>query len=88
MWNYRLDYDTLAGDLAAVLQALDLRQAMLVNHSTGAGEMVRYLTRCGAAHVSRVALIAPAATPYPLKSADNPDGIEASFFESFETASC
>jgi non-heme chloroperoxidase len=77
------DYDTLANDLAGVLETLDLREAALVSHSMGAGEVVRYLSRHGAARVSRIALIAPAGTPYSLKSTDNPDGVEDSAFEGF-----
>src|SRR5262249_16208760 len=77
------DYDTLSNDLAGVLEALDLRGVTLVSHSMASGEVVRYLTRHGASRIARVVLIAPTATPYPLKSADNPDGWDASIFEHF-----
>jgi non-heme chloroperoxidase len=50
------DYDTLANDLAGVLETLDLREATLVSHSMGTGEVVRYLSRRGAPRVSRIAL--------------------------------
>jgi non-heme chloroperoxidase len=75
------DYDTLADDLAAVLDTLDLRNAMLVSHSMAAGEVVRYLTRHGTGRVSRIVLVAPAGVPYPVKTSDNPDGIDATIFE-------
>ncbi len=46
------DYDTLADDLAGLIESLDLRDAVLVSHSAGAGEVVRYLSRHGADRVS------------------------------------
>jgi non-heme chloroperoxidase len=52
------DFDTLADDLAAVLQALDLRNATLVAHSVGGAEAVRLLSRHGAARVGRLVLVA------------------------------
>src|SRR5439155_13458409 len=48
------DYDTLADDLAAVLDQLDLRDVVLVGHSMGPAEIVRYLSRHGSARISRV----------------------------------
>ena len=69
------DCDSLADDLAAVLAALDLHEVTLVGHSFGSGEIVRYLTRHGAGRVAKVALIAPAATPFVMKTVDNPVGI-------------
>jgi non-heme chloroperoxidase len=77
------DFDTLADDLAAVIEALDLREVTLVGHSFASGEMVRYLTRHGRGRIARLVFVAPAATPFRLKTADNPDGIEASVFEQF-----
>lgn len=67
------DYDTLADDLATVLEALDLTDVTLVGHSMGAGEIARYLTRHGTARVARVVMAAPF-LPFPLKTPDNPDG--------------
>lgn len=67
------DYDTLADDLAALLDHLDLRGVTLAAHSMGSGEAVRYLTRYGSSRVDRLALIGTA-LPFPLKTADNPDG--------------
>ena len=69
------DYDTLADDLASLLTDLDLRDVTLVAHSAGAGEAVRYLTRHGAARVAALVLIA-GTTPFPMKTPENPDGID------------
>jgi non-heme chloroperoxidase len=79
------DYDTLADDLAAVIDALDLRGVTLIGHSMGCGEVVRYLTRHGAGRVRRIALLAPT-LPFFLKTADNPAGLEKSFFEGIRAA--
>jgi pimeloyl-ACP methyl ester carboxylesterase len=57
------DFDTLADDLAAVLNALDVEGATLIGHSMASGELVRYMTRHGGARVAKLLLIAPAATP-------------------------
>jgi non-heme chloroperoxidase len=75
------DYDTLADDLEAVLDALDLTGVTLVAHSFASGEVVRYLSRHGARRVAGVVLLSPASTPYLLKTADNPAGIDASLFQ-------
>ena len=77
------DYDTLSDDLAAVIEALDLHGVTLVGHSMASGEMVRYLTRHGASRIAKLVFLAPAATPYPLKTADNPAGVDGAFFEHF-----
>ena len=74
------DYDTLADDLAAVLDALDLKNVTLVAHSMAGGEAVRYLSRHGSKRVARVALIG-ATLPFLTKTADNPDGIDPAVFE-------
>jgi pimeloyl-ACP methyl ester carboxylesterase len=74
------DFDTLADDLAAVIEMLDLRNVTLVGHSMGCGEIVRYLTRHGSGRVARVALLAPT-TPFLLQTPDNPNGIERTSFE-------
>jgi pimeloyl-ACP methyl ester carboxylesterase len=88
-WNYRgtrsdflqaFDYDTLADDLAAVIDDRDLRGATLVGHSMAAGEIVRYLSRHGAGRVARIVLIAPT-TPFVLQTPDNPDGVPNAMFE-------
>jgi non-heme chloroperoxidase len=74
------DYDTLADDLAAVLDALDLKNVTLVTHSMAGGEAVRYLSRHGSKRVARIALVA-ATLPFMTKTADNPDGIDPAVFE-------
>lgn len=76
------DYDTLSGDLAAVLEVLDLHDVTLVGHSMGSAVIVRYLTRHGSDRVARLALLGTT-TPLLLKTADNLDGIDASYFEAF-----
>ena len=55
------DYDTLAGDLAALIEQRDLRNVTLVGYSMGSGEVVRYVSRYGAHRVSRVVLVSPVA---------------------------
>jgi pimeloyl-ACP methyl ester carboxylesterase len=74
------DYDTLADDLATLLERLDLHEVTLVGHSAGCGEIVRYLTRHGADRIARVALVA-GTTPFPMKNADNPDGIDRALMQ-------
>lgn len=59
------DYDTLATDLATLLERLDLEQVTLVGHSMGAGEVMRYLARHGGRRIARLLLVAPT-TPEPL----------------------
>lgn len=76
------DFDTLADDIAAVLDALDLREAVLVGHSMGCNEILRYLSRHGGARVAGAVLLGTM-TPFALKTEDNPDGIDAAFFEDF-----
>jgi Predicted hydrolases or acyltransferases (alpha/beta hydrolase superfamily) len=78
--GHGFDYDTLADDLAAVLDALDLQNVTLVAHSMAGGEAVRYLTRHGSKRVARMALVA-ATLPFMTKTADNPDGIDPAVFE-------
>ena len=68
------DADRLADDLAAVLDQLDLRDAILVAHSMGSIEAVNYLARHGSGRISRLVLLAPV-TPYLLKADDNADGV-------------
>jgi pimeloyl-ACP methyl ester carboxylesterase len=75
------DYDRLAGDLAAVIDALGLDEVTVVAHSMASGEAVRYLTRQGSGRVARLVLLAPASTPFLLKTADNPGGIDGAVFE-------
>jgi pimeloyl-ACP methyl ester carboxylesterase len=76
----RYNLNTLADDLARVIESLDLSNVTLVGHSLGCCEITRYLTRHGASRVARVALLAPAA-PILKKTADNPEGIDPAVFE-------
>lgn len=78
-WN-GYDYDTLADDLACVLQQLDLQDATLVGFSMGGGEVARYLSRHGAGSVQRAVLVS-SVLPFRLKTEDNPAGAEASAFD-------
>ncbi|HEX6535196.1 MAG TPA: alpha/beta hydrolase [Gemmatimonadaceae bacterium] len=70
------DFDTLADDLAAVLDALDMEDVTVVAHSFSSGEIVRYLERHRGRRVGRVLLLAPAALPCRVRRPDNPVGIE------------
>ena len=74
------DTDTLADDLAMVLNSLDVSNATLVGHSMGCGEIVRYLARHGAHRVARIVLLAPT-TPFLKQTQDNPEGIPEQAFE-------
>ena len=74
------DTDTLADDLAMVMNSLDVSNATLVGHSMGCGEIVRYLSRHGAKRVARIVLLAPT-TPFLKQTPDNPEGIPAAAFE-------
>jgi non-heme chloroperoxidase len=79
------DYDTFAADLSALLEYLDLRDAVLVGHSMGTGEVTRYLGRYGSARVARGVLVAPI-PPYLLQAPDNPDGVPQPLFDGFAAA--
>ena len=79
------DYDTFAADLHALLERLDLREAVLAGHSTGTGEVTRYLASYGSGRVARGVLIA-AIPPYLLQTSDNPDGVPQSLFDGFAQA--
>jgi non-heme chloroperoxidase len=72
--------DTLADDLAAVIETLDLRDVVLVGHSLGGAEIIRYVSRHGTARIARIAMLAPA-TPFLLQTEDNPHGAPAAYFE-------
>lgn len=74
------DYDTLADDLKGVLDGLDLQDVTLVGFSMGGGEVARYMARHGGARVAKVVFVA-AVTPYLLKTADNPEGVDAGIFQ-------
>ncbi|MEL7640439.1 MAG: alpha/beta hydrolase [Solidesulfovibrio sp.] len=74
------DLDTYADDLAALLTALDLKDAVLVGHSTGGGEVVRYLGRHGSARVAKIVLIG-AIPPLMLQTPANPGGLPMAVFD-------
>lgn len=79
------DYDTLADDLAALIERLNLRDVRLVSHSMGGGEIVRYLTRHGTGRIARIVLLA-SATPFLMKTADNADGVDKRYFDQLRAA--
>jgi len=74
------DMDGYAADLAAVIETLDLREATLVGHSTGGGEVARYIGRYGTKRVAKAVLLA-AVPPIMLKSASNPEGLPMEVFD-------
>jgi non-heme chloroperoxidase len=74
------DMDGYADDLAAVIEALGLSNATLVGHSTGGGEVARYIGRHGTARVAKAVLIA-AVPPIMVKSAANPEGLPLEVFD-------
>src|SRR3989454_3263084 len=74
------DMNTYADDLAAVIDHLDLKNAILVGHSTGGGEVTRYVGRHGTKRVDKVVLIA-AVPPLMLKTAANPEGLPIEVFD-------
>ena len=74
------DMDTYADDLAELFQQLDLQDAILIGHSTGGGEVARYLGRHGTKRVSKAALIS-AITPLMLKTEKNPTGTPREVFD-------
>jgi non-heme chloroperoxidase len=74
------EMDTYSDDLEAVLAALDVKDAMLVGHSTGGGEVARYIGRHGTKRVSKAVLIG-AVPPIMIKSDSNPGGLPKSVFD-------
>jgi non-heme chloroperoxidase len=74
------DMNTYADDLAALIEALDLHDVTLVGHSTGGGEVARYIGRHGTARVAKAVLIA-AVPPLLLKTAANPEGLPIEVFD-------
>jgi non-heme chloroperoxidase len=79
------DMDGYADDLAAVIETLDLNDATLVGHSTGGGEVARYIGRHGTKRVAKAVLIA-AVPPIMLKTASNPEGLSIEVFDDMRTA--
>jgi len=74
------DYDTLADDLAAVLEDTGAMSATLVGFSMGGGEVARYMSRHRGKNVVKAALIS-SVVPYMLKTADNPAGVDPAVFQ-------
>ena len=74
------DMDTYADDLAAVIDTLDLSGATLVGHSTGGGEVARYIGRHGAGRVAKAVLVG-AVTPQMMVSPANPHGVPMDVFD-------
>ncbi len=78
-WNGN-EMDTYADDLAELTEALDLKDAVHVGHSTGGGEVARYIGRHGTGRVSKAVLIG-AVPPLMLKTASNPGGLPMEVFD-------
>jgi non-heme chloroperoxidase len=74
------DMDTFADDLAALFETLDLHDAVLVGHSTGGGEVTRYVGRHGTGRVAKVLLVG-AVPPLMLKTEANPGGLPIEAFD-------
>lgn len=74
------DMDTYAADVAELTKALDLKDAIHVGHSTGGGEVIRYVAKHGKGRVAKAVLIS-AVPPIMVKSDSNPDGVPLSVFD-------
>jgi non-heme chloroperoxidase len=74
------DYDTFASDLNKIMTKLNLRDAVLVGHSMGTGEVTRYLATYGSDRVKKAVVISPI-PPFLLKTADNPEGVDRGVFD-------
>jgi non-heme chloroperoxidase len=79
------EMDTYADDLAELVEALDLKDAIHVGHSTGGGEVARYIGRHGTKRVAKAVLIS-AVPPLMLKTAANPGGLPIDVFDGFRAA--
>jgi non-heme chloroperoxidase len=77
------DMDHYADDLAAVVEHLDLHDAVHVGHSTGGGEVVRYIARHGESRVAKAVLIS-SVPPLMVQTAANPGGLPKSVFDGFQ----
>lgn len=82
-WNGN-DMDNYADDLAKLIEALDLKDAVLVGHSTGGGEVTRYIGRHATKRVSKAVLVG-AIPPLMLKTPANPDGLPMEVFDNIRT---
>jgi non-heme chloroperoxidase len=74
------DMDTYSDDLAALIETLDLRDVVLIGHSTGGGEVTRYIGRHGTSRVAKAVLVG-AVPPLMLKTEANPDGLPIEAFD-------
>lgn len=74
------DMDTYADDLSTLMETLNLKQAILIGHSTGGGEVARYIGRHGTQRLAKAVLIS-AVPPLMLKTANNPNGLPQSVFD-------
>ena len=79
------DYDTFTADLHALMSYLDLRDAVIVGHSMGTGEVTRYLGSYGSARIAKGVLISPI-PPFLLQTPDNTEGLPQSLFDGFVQA--
>ena len=79
------DMDTYADDLAALVQTLNLTNVIHVGHSTGGGEVTRYIGRHGTSRVAKAVLV-DAVTPGLLQTPENPDGMPLALFDQFRAA--
>ncbi|GGW50357.1 MULTISPECIES: alpha/beta fold hydrolase [Streptomyces] len=79
------DMDTYASDVAALTDALDLRGAVHIGHSTGGGEVARYVARAAPGRVAKAVLVS-AVPPIMVKSDSNPGGLPIETFDGFRTA--
>jgi non-heme chloroperoxidase len=80
------DMDHYADDLAQVIEALDLKNAVLIGFSTGGGEVARYVGRHGTKRVAKLALVS-AVPPLMVKTADNPGGLPLEVFDGIRAGS-
>jgi len=79
------EMDTYSDDLAALFEALDLKNVIMVGHSTGGGEVARYLGRHGVRRVAKAVLMS-AVPPLMLKTEKNPGGLPLTVFDGFRAA--
>jgi non-heme chloroperoxidase len=79
------DMDTYADDLAQLIEQLDLRNAVVIGHSTGAGEVARYIGRHGTSRVAKAGLIS-GVPPSLLQSRANPEGVPLAAFDGLRAA--
>lgn len=83
-WNGN-DMDTYADDLSELFEALDIKDAVMIGHSTGGGEVARFIGRHGTSRVSKAVLMG-AVPPLMLKTEANPGGLPIEVFDGFRAA--